>query len=332
MVLNYSYGDLLVRALEACAAQTFRDFEVVMINNGAIDNTEEVYNSFCEKYPEIRTTYVHVEQNQGAQRGWNEGLKQARGEYVMFNDADDWMDPDCLEKLAQKAKETGADRVTGQARIVLPDGRVSRVYKLAKDPIVPTAGIQCVIFRRSVIFNNALFFPEAAELKSYDYWMTFYYAAKESSSVVLFETIYNYAINERSVVSGFMRPEPGQGKTDNDKICLISLTADLLKQVKDKKLKNEIEYVLVKGVYSSITSAMRHWPAAEATCYHDRVYAHLEAELPDWKKNPLLWPFGNGYKFFTSLCLYGLVWMDRLHAIWLVRLAGKMSGALGFGR
>lgn len=159
MVLCYNYGHLLGRALEACSAQTFRNFEIVMINNGSTDNTEEIYRQFCRKNPDIRTTYVHVDPNQGPQRGWNEGLRCAQGEYVMFNDADDWMQPDCLEKLAQKALETNADRVSGQYQEVLPDGKIARVRKLTKKHHrIQIPMLQGVIFRRSTFFENNLFF------------------------------------------------------------------------------------------------------------------------------------------------------------------------------
>ena len=126
ILLCYNYGHLLPRALNACAAQTFRDFEIVMVNNGSSDNTEQVYQDFCRRNPDVRTTYVKVEKNNGGMDGLKRGLKQAKGEFVMFCDADDWMDPECLEKLIETARKTGADRVAAQYREVSADGKVLR--------------------------------------------------------------------------------------------------------------------------------------------------------------------------------------------------------------
>ena len=58
MILYYNYSHLLKRALDACAAQTFRDFEIVMINNGSTDITEDVYKGFCKTHQDISTLYV----------------------------------------------------------------------------------------------------------------------------------------------------------------------------------------------------------------------------------------------------------------------------------
>lgn len=58
----------------------------------------------------------------------------------------------------------------------------------------------------------------------------------------------------------------------------------------------------------------------------------LDEKLPNWRKNPHIWPFGNGYALFDSLCLYALLWTDRLHLMGLIRFAGKMSKHLKFTR
>ena len=52
-VLCYNYGHLLPRALEAIAAQTFRDFDLVVINNGSTDNTQQVFDDFAAEHPDL---------------------------------------------------------------------------------------------------------------------------------------------------------------------------------------------------------------------------------------------------------------------------------------
>ena len=333
MILNYSYGELLSRALEACAAQTFRDFEVVMINNGAIDNTEEIYKDFCAKYPDIRTAYVHIERNQGPLHGWNEGLKQARGEYVLFNDADDWMEPDCLEKLAQKAKETGADRVTGQFRDVLSDGSTGRIHNCFGNVSVHSGYLQGMIFRRSIVAKYGLMFLETKDAAYYyDCYYVYNFAAKEENRGESVPCIvYNYSVRKTSETAASY--EAGAGKyLDRITKSLIDMTAEVVHSDIDDTLRNEITYVTTKSVWASILKLQNWFPASEWKVFQRKVREKLDEKLPGWDKNPLLWPFGNGYNLTESIGTYALVWMGKLHAAWMVRLAGEMSKFLKFRR
>ncbi|MGL5018378.1 MAG: glycosyltransferase family 2 protein [Luteolibacter sp.] len=89
----YQHGQCILEAVESVIAQTFRDFEVIVINDGCTDNTEEVLRPFVEKKL-IR--YFHQE-NQGISATRNRGLSLALGEFVAFLDDDDVWPPDKLE-------------------------------------------------------------------------------------------------------------------------------------------------------------------------------------------------------------------------------------------
>ena len=91
-------GAYLPKALSAIAAQTFRDFELCFVNDASTDNSEEVIFAFMKEHPDIPVNYWKKEgKNQGASLSKNQGMYMARGEYILFNDADDWMDEDHLE-------------------------------------------------------------------------------------------------------------------------------------------------------------------------------------------------------------------------------------------
>lgn len=326
MILNYSYGDLLGKALEACASQTFRDFEVVMINNGAIDDTEKIYQNFCEKHPELKTTYVFIEQNQGSTHGWNEGLKRARGEYVMFNDADDWMEPDCLERLAKKARETGADRVMGHLQYVVSDGHIVKKHKYKDYRSIPYGCLQGVIFRHSLILENEIYFPEDNITPlAYDCWYVCRFAMfQKTIGAIVNYYIYNYYIKP---VSMFVREVKDNDEElfDARMRAFIECAAETIKVTNDETIRQEIGYLVIKVAYSRILYHMRFLPGKDAKRFRDRTHAILQEILPNWNKNHLLWPFGNGYDLFESIGIYALVQMDRFHMTWMIQLAGKIS-------
>lgn len=90
VVISYNYGHLLPRALEAISRQTFRDFEVTIVNNGSTDNTQEIAEQFIEEHPDIQARIVRIEVNQGLAYGDNMGTTAATGKYILLNDADDF--------------------------------------------------------------------------------------------------------------------------------------------------------------------------------------------------------------------------------------------------
>ncbi|WP_373055889.1 glycosyltransferase [Zunongwangia sp. H14] len=86
----YNHGKYLAHAISSVHAQSYRFFEVIVIDDGSVDNTKEV----CRNYPEVR--YVHQE-NMGLSSARNMGVKHAKGEYLVFLDADDWLLEHALE-------------------------------------------------------------------------------------------------------------------------------------------------------------------------------------------------------------------------------------------
>ncbi len=89
----YQHGRCIAEALESIMVQTFQDFEIIVINDGCTDNTEEVLQPYLATN---RIRYFHQE-NQGISLTRNRGLSLATGEFVAFLDDDDVWPPDKLE-------------------------------------------------------------------------------------------------------------------------------------------------------------------------------------------------------------------------------------------
>ena len=97
----YNCEDFLPELLFMFSNQSFADFEVICVIDGATDGTEESVKKYCEK--DNRFSYV-VRENGGAGAARNTGLELARGKYVIFSDADDEYSPDYLKKLYETAE------------------------------------------------------------------------------------------------------------------------------------------------------------------------------------------------------------------------------------
>ena len=99
----YNAEQFLDETLESVLSQTYENWECIIVNDGSTDNTESVVKKWCEKDARFRYFY---KENSGASDTRNLGIKEARGEYIAFLDADDLYMPNfleiCLENLVEK--------------------------------------------------------------------------------------------------------------------------------------------------------------------------------------------------------------------------------------
>lgn len=104
----YNSVSSVVRMLNSLKSQTFKEFEVLMIDDGSNDGTENLLDNFAQM--DQRFKAVH-KQNGGVSAARQTGLDLAQGEYVIHADSDDWVDPNMLEELYINAKQNDADVV-----------------------------------------------------------------------------------------------------------------------------------------------------------------------------------------------------------------------------
>ncbi len=117
----YNLEKYLGACLDSVLGQTFGDFEAVVVNDGSTDGSEAVLRRYADRDPRIR---LFTTPNQGAARARGTALSHARGEYVCFLDADDYFEPDMLERLTGAIAENG-----GYDIVVCNYRRVSRTYQ-----------------------------------------------------------------------------------------------------------------------------------------------------------------------------------------------------------
>ncbi len=110
----YNAEKYLKTAIESILKQTFSDFELLIINDGSTDGSEEIIRSFNDK----RIRLFNNEQNLGIIKTLNKGLNLAKGEYIIRMDADDISLPDRLELQVKYMEENPGIGISGtQARI-----------------------------------------------------------------------------------------------------------------------------------------------------------------------------------------------------------------------
>lgn len=153
----YNVEAYLEECVESLLAQTVKELEIILVDDGSKDRSGEIADRYARAYPG-KVYSLHTE-NGGQGRARNLALPMARGEYVGFVDSDDYVAPDMYEKLLRRAEETGADVVICDFLERFADGREQVLPAALQGHPLSSAGSSCnKIFRRSVI--GELRFPE----------------------------------------------------------------------------------------------------------------------------------------------------------------------------
>jgi glycosyltransferase involved in cell wall biosynthesis len=111
VIPTYNRADSVARCLDSLVAQTFKDFEVLVCDDGSTDGTAQVVSRYCDR---LSLTYHRTENFGGPARPRNLGLRLARGTYIALLDSDDWWAP---RKLAESVRRLGS----GPADLVYHD-------------------------------------------------------------------------------------------------------------------------------------------------------------------------------------------------------------------
>lgn len=131
IIPTFNRADKLRRALDSLVAQTCRDFEVIVCDDGSTDETGEMVTSYAGRL-DIR--YLWEENFGGPARPRNRGIAAARGEWLCFLDADDWWYPAKLERVA--AVTGDADFIFHDCDVITPKG-VRRFVRKSMKPRTP---------------------------------------------------------------------------------------------------------------------------------------------------------------------------------------------------
>ncbi len=159
----YNVEPYLARCLDSVCNQTLKDIEIICINDCSTDNSLAILKDYASK--DNRIKIIDFEENKNAAVARNAGLKIAKGEYLGFVDADDYIDLNFYEELYNKAIEDNADTAKCERLRIEPDGskvesKLNADIKKAEYKYLFTTEWQSLIYRANFIKDNAIILPE----------------------------------------------------------------------------------------------------------------------------------------------------------------------------
>jgi len=165
----YNEATYIDRLLDALTQQTFKDFEVIVSDAQSKDGTEEVVNSFKDR---LDISFIEAPPK-GPSHGRNQGAKRARGDWLLFLDADDDIeDPNFIEILLKETKRRGWKTSSAKMRSKHPGHNLGILYvyqKLLSRTKRPVASGWCIFTERDV-FEKARGFNEKIQFgEDYEY-------------------------------------------------------------------------------------------------------------------------------------------------------------------
>ncbi len=159
----YNCETSVAKCLDSVQAQTFEDWEALVVNDGSSDNSAEILRRFASGDPRIK---VMTQGNEGQAIARNRALAQASGTYVCFLDADDFYDETFLADLHAEAERSGADIVMTTTRRVKANEVVQTHFDRAvltrfsdKIRVLPHGGVWDKIYKVDLIRKHQITFP-----------------------------------------------------------------------------------------------------------------------------------------------------------------------------
>ncbi len=186
----YNVEKYIHKCVDSILNQTFKDFELILIDDGSTDSSGKI----CDEYGELdeRVIVIHKE-NGGQSTARNAGINIARGEYIGFVDSDDWIEVDMYKILYDTCVYNDADMcLTGVNEV--DEGGIVRYKYIPKDiifsDILKRAHPWNKLFRRELFLNNNLLFYEGKYYEDLELIPKLY--LKSSKVSVAKDIGYNY--------------------------------------------------------------------------------------------------------------------------------------------
>ena len=245
----YGVEKYIGKCLESLVNQTLKDIEIIVVNDGSLDNSQDIIDEYVKKYPNIVKSYIKENGGQGSAR--NYGIEKSTGEYIGYVDSDDYVEQDMYEKLYTKAKEEKSDVVICGNYLIDEDYQNRKIDFDYSDNLEDTLksffGKKAVwnkIYKREIIIENKIKF---AEKKWYeDFAFTLKILVNSDKISFVDEPLYYYLIRQGSTMNN------SNVKRNLEILeAFEDITTYLKKNKMYEKYYDKLEYLAIDHIYIS---------------------------------------------------------------------------------
>lgn len=206
VVAAYNVESYITNCLESLKNQTLQSIEVLIVNDGSTDRTEEI----CRQFVEVDSRFQLINQDSlGLGEARNRGIIEASGSYIAFVDGDDFVEPSMYKKLWQRAQQEQADLVLCGYKKVWPES-IRKKYCVVNESIIKQENpvnyflskhdeslvvAWNKLFLRSHISENKLYFENRAFFEDVSFMARYLSVTKKIT--IVHEPLYCYVQRQR---------------------------------------------------------------------------------------------------------------------------------------
>jgi len=322
----------IAKCLDSLLEQTVTDdYEILCCGDNVDDPTQSIIEEYAQKHP--GKVQLHKQEGRGPSGARNLGLKLAKGEYIMFADADDRVEPTILANCEKALNETGADYVSVAFDRVSPDGKLySRenvksgmtITDVTPENVPKMAFIFTApwgkLFKRELL--DGLTFPEYPISVYEDCIFTLSLHPRVKRYVMLPDVLYHYLVHDEQDIQTSASMEKSK-KFRSDMVDLKKkFVADGVPAPYMKML--DIAAFIHVGIADVHRAAAN--PQIKVRKFCTGVKSFLNDEFPGWKKIKMR-PYGR----FTIRCkaVWIAKWMYKMNIFWIfIKLYNMMIRTL----
>ena len=264
----YNADEFLEKCLTSLIEQTYENIEIICVNDGSVDQSLEIMQKFASQDHRIT---VYSQQNQGIAGAHNTGLQHATGQYIMFCDADDSMQPNMCQIMLETLKSAEVDIVSCNTNVI--SDKETHYRKYLKNaytgkyeiclPLIQKMNVLLCnkLFKKDLIDTYQITFPIGHEHDDDCFFMQYISVAK--TVYFLEDALYNYWVHAGSMSEHYLTRNP---QHLYDKYFALKVYYDFLKHHKLLTLCLElfawfllVEYaVMIKNMNKSEITKLRN--------------------------------------------------------------------------
>ena len=241
----YNVDKYLEECIESLKNQTYKNLEIILINDGSADNSEQICRE--EAKQDNRIVFIN-KKNGGAASAKNKGLKVAKGDYIIFVDSDDFIEPDMIEYMVNTIKKYNSDIIQCSFINLYKNTEKFKQDKIVEQRISSKDFLELFLtkwdsslfwnklFKRDVIEN--VFFKEGRCID--DEFFTYKCVINSKNIVTSNKIVYNYRMRK----SGVMKSESSQKQILKDRVDYLYERYELVRKIYKDLDKDFLEHLL----------------------------------------------------------------------------------------
>lgn len=278
----YNVEKYLARCLESILNNTYKNIEIIMVNDGSKDNSKQIVEEYEKKYPEIIKT--KEQENKGPAEARNVAMEMATGEYIMFVDSDDFVEKDYIEKYVETLKEDDYDLVLG-GHHKSDDEKILYTVSLQNEPwaMYMIMGPYARLYKKSFLEENKIRFIKVNIGE--DIYFNLQANAMAKKVKILKYVGYHWYLNTSSISN--------TAHKDIKNVEIDKMLNSSYDNLKERNAITDENHDLIELYYFNFIIWVLQWTTGKTkfksmSKEYDRLFKWLEERFPNYKKNPLI--------------------------------------------